>query len=507
MKALLVLPILVPICTAILAVFFRRRERLEHGMALVGALLQLLVALFLLATVVADGIVALWVGGWPAPYGICLVADNLSAVMVLITAVIHAAVTVYSRRDIDYEMVRTGYYPLLNMLTAAICGAFLTGDLFNLYVWFEVMLMASFGLLVMGQRPCQLTGAVKYVAINLISTLLFITAIGLLYGLTGTLNMADLHLKVALVENTALLTATAMLLLVAFAIKAALFPLFFWLPASYHTLPVAVSAYFAGMLSKVGIYALLRMFTLVFPGGGITHSTLLVAAALTMLFGVVGAASQMEVRRILSFHIISQVGYMALGLALFTPLALAGAIVYLIHHIIVKANLFLVSGLIRQAGGGTLHLKRIGGLYREQGLVALAFFIPAFALAGFPPLSGFWAKLLIIRAALEIEQYGVAVLAAAVGLLTVLSMVKIWNEAFWKPSPGEAAVVLARSAGESPGAGRSISPWLLAPVLVLALATVVLGLSMEPVLRYALTAAAQLLEPQAYVNAVLGGKP
>jgi len=307
MNILLILPILVPLVTAILSVFFRNRDRLAHGLALGGAILHLGAALLLLVTVLETKVIVLWVGGWPAPFGICLVADYLSSVMVLITAVIHLAVTAYSRSDIDHEMISTGFHPLLNMLTAAICGAFLTGDLFNLYVWFEVMLMASFGLLVMGHRPCQLTGAVKYVTVNLISTLFFITAIGLIYGLTGTLNMADLHAKAAAVENSALLTAAAMLLLSGFAIKAALFPLFFWLPASYHTLPVSVSAYFAGMLSKVGIYALLRMFTLVFIGRtDITHATLMVVAALTMLFGVIGAASQVEIRRILSFHIINR---------------------------------------------------------------------------------------------------------------------------------------------------------------------------------------------------------
>jgi multicomponent Na+:H+ antiporter subunit D len=495
MNVVLILPILVPLVTAILSVFLRKRDSLAHGLALGGAILHLGAALLLLVTVLETKVTVLWVGGWPAPFGICLVADYLSSVMVLITAVIHLAVTVYSRSDIDQEMISTGFHPLLNMLTAAICGAFLTGDLFNLYVWFEVMLMASFGLLVMGHRPCQLTGAVKYVTVNLISTLFFITAIGLIYGLTGTLNMADLHAKAAAVENTALLTAAAMLLLSGFAIKAALFPLFFWLPASYHTLPVSVSAYFAGMLSKVGIYALLRMFTLVFIGRtDITHTTLMVVAALTMLFGVIGAASQVEIRRILSFHIISQVGYMALGIALLTPLAVAGAIVYLVHHIIVKANLFLVSGLVRQVGG-TMHLKRIGGLYRDYGLLAILFFIPAFALAGFPPLSGFWAKLLIIKAALEIEQYGLAILAAVVGLLTVLSMVKIWSEAFWKPAPAE----------QPPPSGQPLSWWLLTPVALLALTTVLMGLFIEPVIQFAMVAAEQLLNPQAYIAAVLGG--
>lgn len=495
MNILLILPILVPLAVAIVSVFLRRWDRAAHGVGLAGAIFHLAAALLLFFTVFDKKVMVLWVGGWPAPFGICLVGDYLSSVMVLITAVIHSAVTIYSRKDIDHEMIRTGFHPLLNMLTAAICGAFLTGDLFNLYVWFEVMLMASFGLLVMGHRPCQLTGAVKYVTINLISTLFFITAIGLIYGLTGTLNMADLHGKMAMVENSALLTGVAMLLMTAFAIKAALFPLFFWLPASYHTLPVSVSAYFAGMLSKVGIYALIRLFTLVFVARvDITHTTLMVIAALTMLFGVIGAASQVEIRRILSFHIISQVGYMALGLALLTPLALAGAIVYLIHHIIVKANLFLVSGLIREVGG-TLHLPRIGGMYRNYGLLSVVFFIPAFALAGFPPLSGFWAKLLIIQAALQIEQYGLALLAAVVGLLTVFSMIKIWAEVFWKSEPQS----------EAPSAGKHLSRWMLTPIIVLAGTTVLMGIFMEPVIQFAVFAAEQLLDPQDYINVVLGG--
>lgn len=498
MRILPALPILLPMAAALVLSLLRDDQRRAHSVALGGAVLHLTAAILLLTTVLKHEVAVLWVGNWPAPFGICLAADYLSAVMVLITAVIHTAVTAYARHDIDPGQVSTGFYPFMQMLTAAVCGAFLTGDLFNLYVWFEVILMASFGLLVMGRSPGRLTGGVKYVTVNLIATLFFITAIGLIYGLTGTLNMADLHAKAAGVENTALLTATAMLLMIAFGIKAALFPLFFWLPAAYHTLPVSVSAFFAGMLSKVGVYALIRMFTLVFTAEtGATHATLLVVAALTMLFGVVGAASQMEMRRILSFHIISQVGYMVLGLALFTPLALAGAIVYLIHHIIVKANLFLVSGLVRQAGG-TFNLKTIGGLYRSHGLLAIGFIIPAFALAGFPPLSGFWAKLLIIKASLESQQYTLAILSAAVGLLTVFSMIKIWSEAFWKPAPNQRQV----SSVKCP-----LSPWMLAPVLFLALVTVVLGLCMEPVIRFSVSAAGQLMDPHVYIEAVLGGRP
>ena len=283
----------------------------------------------------------------------------------------------------------------------------------------------------------------------------------------------------------------------AFGIKAALFPLFFWLPASYHNPPVAVSAIFAGLLTKVGVYALIRVFTLIFIQDiGYTHTIILVLSGLTMVTGVLGAMAQNEFRRILSFHIISQVGYMVMGLGLYTRLALAGSIFYIVHHIIVKTNLFLASGVARKIGG-SYRLERLGGLSVDApGLTAL-FFVSAFSLAGIPPLSGFWAKLLIIKASLESQQYTLAILSAAVGLLTVFSMIKIWSEAFWKPAPDQRQV----SSVKCP-----LSPWMLAPVLFLALVTVVLGLCMEPVIRFSVSAAGQLMDPQVYIEAVLGGR-
>jgi multicomponent Na+:H+ antiporter subunit D len=221
----------------------------------------------------------------------------------------------------------------------------------------------------------------------------------------------------------------------------------------------------------------------------------LVAAAATMIVGVLGAATRYHVRRILSFHIISQVGYMILGLGLFTPLALAGAVFYLLHHIIVKANLFLISGLVRRHGG-SFELSRVGGLYRSHGWVALLFFIPAFSLAGFPPLSGFWAKMILIRASLETGQFLLAAVAAVVGLLTVYSMVKIWGEAFWKPHPA--------AAKERVEAVPPMSAWMLAPIVALAAMTVLIGLSPDPLYQLARAAADELLDPGAYVYTVIG---
>jgi multicomponent Na+:H+ antiporter subunit D len=307
--------------------------------------------------------------------------------------------------------------------------------------------------------------------------------------------MADLAVKLPEAASPGLVTTLAMLFLVAFGVKAAVFPLFFWLPASYHTPPVAVSAIFAGLLTKVGVYALIRVFTLLFVQNvGYTHTLILIIAGLTMLTGVLGAVAQNEFRRILSFHIVSQIGYMIMGLGLFTRLALAGSVFYIVHHIIVKTNLFLVSGMAHRLRG-TFELKDLGGLYHAHPWLALLFLIPALSLAGIPPLSGFFAKLALLQAGLEIGQYVIVVVALLVGILTLVSMTKIWAEAFWKPAA-------------DPPASAVLSPCaLLLPIVILATLTVLIGLAAGPLFALSLQAADQLLDPSYYIQAVLGGRP
>ena len=496
MNWVLSLPILLPFLTAVLA-FLWRGNRAGRWISVAGSALLLAAAVNLMAATLENGVIAGQMGGWPAPFGITLVADLLTAVMVMITSIIALAVSVYALADIDARMEHLGYHALFNVLIAGVAGAFLTGDLFNLYVWFEVMLISSFGLLILGGRPEQIDGGIKYVALNLVSTILFLSGVGLLYGMTGTLNMADLSLAAGRVENQGLLSVVAMMFMIAFGVKAAVFPLFFWLPAAYHTPSFAVSAVFAGLLTKVGVYALIRMFTLVFVHDiGLTHTVLLWIAALTMITGVLGAAAQSDFRKILSFHIVSQIGYMILGLALFTPLAIVGAVFYLVHHIIVKANLFLIAGVAARLTGST-ELSRIGGLYRSAPLLALLFLIPAFSLAGFPPLSGFWAKYLLVKSALSISGWVIAAVALTVGLLTVYSMTKIWAEAFWKTHPDGGEPTLARLDRQSRAA-------LLLPIGALAMMTVAIGLFPQPFITFAEAAAAQLLDPAPYVAAVLG---
>ncbi len=497
MSWLLALPIIIPFFTAVIAFLVRTRPA-GAWWSVLGSLLTLFAAAALMTTVLKEGVVAAQMGDWPAPFGITLVADLLSAVMVVITAITGLAVAVYALADIDAEKERLGYHALFQVLIAGVCGAFLTGDLFNLYVWFEVMLIASFGLLVLGGSRAQIDGGIKYVALNLVSTVMFLTGVGLLYGVTGTLNMADLALAVEQSDQKGLLTVIAVMFMFAFGVKAAVFPLFFWLPAAYHTPAFSVSAVFAGLLTKVGVYALIRMFTLVFDHDvGFTHTILLWVAGFTMVVGVLGAAAQQDFRKILSFHIVSQIGYMILGLALYTPLAIVGAVFYLVHHIVVKANLFLIAGVAQRLCGDT-DLRRIGGLYKSAPLLAVLFLIPAFSLAGFPPLSGFWAKYILVKATLDIEAWFLAFVALAVGLLTIYSMTKIWGEAFWKPHPDGIEPALRTIP-------RGALVAYLLPIAGLACLTIVIGFFPEPFVQFAERAAEQLLDPSDYIAAVLGG--
>ncbi|WP_445619249.1 Na+/H+ antiporter subunit D [Kushneria sp. Sum13] len=496
------LPILIPLMAGALSMAFWRSRMMQRLIGIAGTAALLGTSIWLFVSVQAQGYVIMNAGGWAAPFGITLVADLLSAIMVVLTGIIGFAVAVYSLPTIGRGHETFGYYPLMHLLLAGVAGAFLTGDIFNLYVWFEVMLLASFALLILGGERAQMEGAIKYVTLNLLSSVIFLSAVGLLYGMLGTLNMADIARRVALVEDKTLIDVLAVMFMISFGIKAAAFPLFFWLPAAYHTPPVAVSALFAGLLTKVGVYALFRVFTLIFNQSvDYTHDILLWVAGLTMLTGVLGAAAQFEFRRILSFHIVSQIGYMLMGLALFTPLALVGGVFYILHHIIVKTNLFLISGVVYRLKG-THDLKQLGGVYKAWPLLGVLFLIPALSLAGVPPLSGFFAKFVLIRASIEAGHIAITVVALLVGLLTLYSMTKIWAEVFWKAPP------------ENEGAALRVTPlsqrhlWLmLLPIVGLAGCTVFIGLNGQLLYDVAEASAAQLLDPQGYIDAVLGAQP
>ncbi len=496
MTHLLVLPVLVPLAAGLVSLLWWGRRRLHRRLAVVAHAAHLGVSLALLLEVRSGGVQALHLGGWRAPFGITFVADLFGGIMVVLAALLGLVVVVYSLGGIGRRQEALGYYPLIHLLMAGVSGAFLTGDLFNLFVWFEVLLVASFVLLTLGGARDRLEGGVKYAVLNLFASALFLAGVGLLYGMTGTLNLADLAVRLRGAADPGAVTPVAVLLLTAFGIKAAVFPLFFWLPASYHTPPVALAALFGGLLAKVGIYAIVRVFTLLFVHDpGFTHPLLLVVAGLTMVTGVLGAVAQTEMRRLLSFHIVSQMGYLLMGVGLLTVGSLLGTVFFMIHIVLAKAALFLAAGLAHHLGG-SYRIDRLGGLYGSHPGVSLLFAVPALSLAGFPPLSGFFGKLALVKAGVDEQAYWIVAVALGVSLLTLYSMAKIWTRAYWAPGAGG-------SGSLAPSASRFMVP----AVGLLAALMLGIGLSAGPVLEISRGAAAQLLDPAEYVAAVLGEVP
>ncbi|MBT8208433.1 MAG: Na+/H+ antiporter subunit D [Acidimicrobiia bacterium] len=501
---LVALPILLPLFAAALCVLSWGRVRLHMAIAVITMVVHSAIAVLLLLEVRRGGIQHVDLGGWDAPIGITLVADLFACLMTVLTSIVGLAVVVFSCAATDEARARSGHFVLTLALLGAVCGAFLTGDLFNLYVWFELLLLSSFVLLTLGGERAQLEGAVKYVTLNLISSILFLATIGLVYGFTGTLNMADLAGRLDTLEERDV-TMLAAPLIIAFGIKAAVFPFFFWLPASYHTPPPVVSALFAGLLTKVGVYAMIRSLMLLFDQEWEPLGTaVLVVAGLTMVTGVLGAIAQNDMRRILSFHIVSQIGYMLMGLGIAmsaiasdgsseaATLALAGAVFYILHHIIVKTNLFLISGVVLY-GRGTSALAGLGGLATTQPFLAALFLVSALSLAGIPVLSGFWAKLALVRGGLQAHAYVIVATSLLVSLLTLFSMTKIWSQAFWGAAVDNT---------EEPAAPARLRVLML-PIVCLALLSIVIGLGAAPLFDFALETATQLLDSQAYIDAVL----
>jgi multicomponent Na+:H+ antiporter subunit D len=415
--------------------------------------------------------------------------------MIVMVTVIGVAVTGSSFAGVDPRREALGYHPLIQVVLMGVAGAFLTGDIFNLYVWFEVMLIGSFVLMSLHRTRAQLHAALTYVGLNLLASAFLLTAIGLLYGQAGTLNLADLARAWPERRTPGLDAALSMLFLTAFGIKAGVFPLFFWLPASYHTPPAAVGALLAGLLTKVGVYAMIRVFTLLFPDPNASvYDILLVLSALTMVVGLIGALAQRDFRRVLSFNLVGHIGFTTVGLALRTPAALGGSILYVLHHMLVISTLFLVSGLfLRQRR--TTDLSALGGLYKSQPAIACLALIPLFSLAGIPPLSGFVAKVAVVAPMLGAGQYALAAVALCVSLLTVLSMARLWEDSFWKQAP-----VSSSSSIPHPRLGMAI----IAPIVFLVSLTIALTLLAGPVSSMTMRAAEQLLDRNAYVRAVLG---
>lgn len=491
---LVIAPVVIAIALGALLLMLRHHLRWQAAFASGGLLLMLAANAALLARVLADGPLAMTMGRWLPPFGISFVADTLGAGFALVATFVALICAVFSARDIDATDRRYGFYPFLMLMMAGVNGAFLTGDVFNLYVWFEVFLIASFGLLILGSERAQIDGAVKYAILNLLATALFLIATAYLYGAFGTLNMADIATKVPGLRGSAPLMTIAALYLLAFGMKAAAFPLNFWLPASYHTPRIVTAALFGGLLTKIGVYALLRSLVMIFPVERAALSPVIEWVAIsTMILGVMGALAQTDVRRMFGFLVISGVGIMLSGLALGTPLGVSGTILYAVHSMLVMSALYLLAGAMREAGGSFL-LTELGGIYRKSPFLTVAAFLLFLAAAGLPPGSGLWPKVMLVKASIDAGGWWLAGAILVSGLLTTITLGRVFVLAFWRDEQeGNAADMTT---------GFVRNPATFAPLVVLAIPIVVLGIFPEQIIRLADIASAGLLDNSAYIRSV-----
>lgn len=483
-------PVIVPLVAGALLLMIRHETRYHAGIAIGALFLALLGHIGLLNRVLETGPLTMTMGRWLPPFGISFTADVLGTSMGLAATLSALVCALYSLGDIGARGRRYGFYGFLMLMMAGVNGAFITGDIFNMYVWFEVFLISSFGLLVLGSERQQLDGATKYAVLNLLGTTLFLTATALLYGAMGTLNMADIARAMPQVQDSIPAGTLATLFFFAFAMKAAAFPVNFWLPASYHTPRIAASALFGGVLTKIGVYALLRTLGMLMPDQ-LTQLSSLIAwvAAATMIIGVMGALAQTDLRRILGFIVISGVGTMMAGLALGSAEGFSGAIFYAFHSILVMTALYLLAGVMNGLAG-TYSLRTLSGLYTSHPVVAAFAFLLFLAVSGLPPASGLWPKVMLIRAAIDGGAPWLAFAILVSSLLTMLAIGRVFLLAVWRPAVEPSATV-------------TVSPILgYAGLLILAVPIVWMGVYPEPFAEIANSAAAGLTDTTAYIRSV-----
>jgi multicomponent Na+:H+ antiporter subunit D len=458
MNSLVPLVVMLPLIGAACALILGGRPRAQRLVTLVVLVAVLAVSIVMLVVVDAKEPLMMEVGGWEAPFGIVLIVDRLTALMLVVSASVLLAVLIFSvgqgLADGDDETPVSIYYPTYLILATGVFNAFIAGDLFNLYVGFEILLVSSYVLITLGGTEARIRAGVTYIVVSLVSSMLFLASIAMIYGAVGTVNIAQISMRMADVPIDVQIILHGMLL-VAFGIKAAVFPLSFWLPDSYPTAPAPVTAVFAGLLTKVGVYAIIRTETIIFPGSEL-NPVLMVLALLTMVVGVLGAVAQADIKRLLSFTLVSHIGYMILGVALGSAAGTSAAIFYIVHHIVVQTTLFLASGLIERTGG-TTSINKLGGLLKASPLLALLFFVPALNLGGIPPFSGFIGKLALFEASAQqgtALSYTLIGAGALVSLLTLYALMRVWNMAFWRPAADVAGYesALLTNVSEAPNA-------------------------------------------------------
>ncbi|ADY54007.1 multisubunit sodium/proton antiporter, MrpD subunit [Pseudopedobacter saltans DSM 12145] len=495
----IVMPLLGQMVVAIITLLFWGKSNILRYISVVGSSLVLIASIILFIRVEQDGILVMHAANWKPPFGITFVADTFSSLMVLLSSIVGFCISIYCMQGIGTNRVNFGFYTIYHFLLMGLFGAFLTGDLFNLYVWFEVIIISSFVLMTLGGRKAQIEGSIKYVAINLFSSTIFLTGIGLLYGIAGTLNMADLAIKVPQLPNQGLVTIVSIFFILSFGIKSAIFPLYFWLPSSYHTPPSAIAALFGGLLTKVGIYAMLRMFSLVFRMDGWISETVIILAVFTMFVGAFGAINKMNLRKLFSYLIVCHIGFMIGGIGMFTLVSLTGTIFYLIHDIIIKTNLFLITGIIRMMNG-SVNMKHLGNMYKEYPKITLIFALVFFSLIGIPPLSGFWPKINFVNAAFEQNQYAFIIGLIFASFITLYVIIKVWANVFWKNKEE------GFSKGDNLFENKSLlnKIYLISPIAILMLITLFIGLSADKVFYISKKVATQMIDTQPYIDAVFG---
>ena len=517
----IILLCVIPLVAGLISIALINRKAMSRlvGVLSFSMMLGLSLSLVLKITAAqdpADSILVSQMGGWTAPFGISIVFDSLSGLLICAAAAVGLGAYVHSFSVINPVTERRYYHPLMQFLMFGVNLSFLTGDLFNLFVAFEIMLMASYALLTIGGSKAQMSQAYKYILLNVLASTIFLMAAGMVYGMFGTLNIADLARIIAEIEadkNRELpagFKSLAVMFLLVFGLKGAFFPLWFWLPDTYYTVPISIAGLFGGLLTKVGVYTVARLFPLIFGSDGtstiengimiggtspIIQTILIVAAAFTMFLAVLGAVSQHHVRRILSVHVISQVGYMVFGIAVMTGNALAGCAFYMIQHMVVKCALFLCCGVMEKHAG-TDDLDKLGGLLKRDWFLGVLFFIAAMSLVGLPPLSGFFGKMVIIREGFLEGQWYLGVIGLVTGAITLLSMLKIWSYGYWNPDQAPTT--------EKPEAVKASCKPAYAAITALVICALFLGLGAEAVYKVANTAGEQLDNPKHYITAVLG---
>lgn len=502
MSPLVILPVLLPLVGASATLLLGSWTTVQRAVALLvhSAVLGIAVTLVVLAD--TAGPLVIEIGDWPAPVGIALVADRLSTLLLAVSATVLLVVLIYSIAQGASDpggSVGPVFHPAYSVLTAGVCLAYLSGDLFTLFVGFEVLLTASYVLVTLGGTGERVRAGTAYILVSLTGSLLFLITVAAFYAATGTVNLADLARKLDTVPF-GLQVTLALLLVVVFGIKSAAVPVHAWLPDSYPAAPTLVTAVFAGLLTKVGIYAMIRTQTLLFPQGP-ASPVLLGLGIATMLVGLAGALAQTDLNRMFSFALVGHIGYMLFGLGIFTVAGVAAAIFYAVHHIISVTALFLVSGMIERRFG-TVLLDRLGGLSRLTPLLAALFAVPAASLSGIPPLAGFVAKLALLQAAVAdgdpLVLAGAAVVLLAT-LLTLIALSRVWTAGFW----GRLRSARPDRDREGPGMGW-VPSWMTAATATLVGVGLTVAALAGPVQALTQRAAADLLQRDPYLEAVLG---